>query len=152
MSYVPTIMPQPSCSHRRIAMVYRHFLTCRMAHPPSWHSWCASGDMPQRVWQSWVHFCTADAALPVHVLDHVPFQHRLCPCDTGNVGDEHHLLFQCPWIAQVRQQFAAEFVWPAQQSVHAFWSANTLNARLPYFVHELLCAYQQAGQQRRAGS
>lgn len=135
---------QHDCPHRRTALVYRHCMLSQLGRAPSWHAWCADDVLPARVWKSWVHFISADSALPVHQLDHLPFAQRICPCATSEVGDEHHLLFRCPLVAHVRQQHGDNICWPAQQSVHIFLERNKFNADLPFCVHDLCTtsAYQ----------
>ena len=142
----------PACPHRKIAMVFRHFHLSKLGRPPPWHVWCADDPLPRRVWQSWVHFVSADSALPVHTLDHHPFVSRLCPCATGQVGDEHHLLFACPFVAHVRHRFAALLDTSHQQSVRSLFVANRFNNQFPVYVHELLCAYQLACDRLLHGS
>ena len=59
---------------------------------------------------------------PGHTRPQVPRSARLCPhCSSQSVGDEKHLVFECPFLQQVRSKYPSLFDLPLQ-SMHLFFS------------------------------
>ena len=115
---------------------------------------------------------TARLRLRVHTLriEQATWSNRNSPvcdvCDSGDIQDEKHVLFRCSHsqVCSLRQQYASLFEhnfsflhyhiphrMPCQGTIHHVNSQditnflNQDNNRLPFFLHDLMCIYKQAG-------
>jgi len=97
----------PLCSHRKLATV------CQWLHPiasATWsqasrsHDLSLSYEQQQRVAR---FFCACTpCAAGHHSMMHVSFLDRKCHmCDTGAVGNEQHIVMNCPAMKHVRDMY-----------------------------------------------
>jgi hypothetical protein len=68
----------------------------------------------------------------------VPRALRTCPlCNSGSVQDEHHMLFDCPYLASARLQYPALF--HAHHGIKSMSMTPFLTSMLASFVHRVIC-------------
>jgi len=103
-------------------------------------------DLPHNVLRSMARF-----RLRVHTLRYetATWAHGSSPscelCEShDNVQDEQHVIFHCthPQVVSLRQKYAPLFTHLALYDVFSF--LHQKNNKLPFFIHELICFYEQA--------
>ena len=73
----------------------------------------------------------------------IPRAQRVCTlCDTGSVGDERHLLFECPTLSGVRANFSALLARSNQCMRHMLWDKDQM------MVHRYLKACMTFSEHR----
>ena len=58
-----------------------------------------------------VHFRTLNHRLPIQRgrIQNIPFEERICTkCNSEDIGDEFHYIFQCSFFAESKQKFLPE--------------------------------------------
>jgi exonuclease III len=99
---------QPDCQHRRMAMHFRVFnLAPNWGKRPAHLSW----RIPGPVRRTWMQFLAAQSKVPARSVElissQIAWQFRTCSrCTQQVVGDEQHVLLNCPDTHQCRVQFA----------------------------------------------
>ena len=90
---------------------------------------------------SLLRFRTTNNALPVNRLrsENVPIHERICQkCWLGDIGDEYHYLFLCPYFSEKRKEFLPKYYIdkPSFEKYHCLMSSNkkTLLLKLKHFV------------------
>jgi len=98
--------------------------------------------VPQKVLRSFIRFRLGCHGLPIDIgrQQSIPRSERLCTrCNAGIIGDEHHLIFTCSAVAEVRRQYLHLFSL-RQRSVQQFmWQRDM--ADVVWFIHLALEAY-----------
>ena len=103
-------------------------------------------DLPHNVLRSMARF-----RLRVHTLQYekATWVHRPSPsCDLceshDTLQDEQHVIFHCthPQVVSLRQKYAPLFAQLALHDVFSF--LHQKHNKLPFFIHELICFYEQA--------
>ena len=93
--------------------------------------------------KSFIRFRLGCHNLPVDLgsRSHTPLEQRVCKkCAQGAVGDEHHLIFDCPTIKPLRERYRALFTDMTHASLRAFMFQS--NSRdVVQFVHYALRLY-----------
>ena len=86
----------------------------------------------------------------VHPADcHISSAHRVCTlCQTGNLGDEQHLVFQCSALQGIRDRYNGLFGDHAATMVHPMWQHGT--RAVAKFIEECMDAHDDPGPQSQA--
>lgn len=125
-----------ACLHRRTAFVWQNVVTCQLHTRPPGVGW----DLPRDVARSWHLFLAGGAPFPVHAAQHQPYVLRLCSfCTLQAVGDEHHVVLDCPALAHVRDAFRRRLGF-APVTLVCFLYDNQCSGALPHYLHAL-CRY-----------
>ena len=101
-------------------------------------------DLPHNVLRSMARF-----RLRVHTLrcEQATWEHGpspscdLCECH-DQLQDEQHVIFHCTHMVSLRQKYALLFTQLTLHDVFSFMHQK--NNKLPFFIHELICFYEQA--------
>jgi len=126
-------------------------------------------DIPKEVQRSTARFRMRVHTLKVEQASWSPTLSPVCDrCDTGDIQDEKHVLFNCshPQVCALRHKYAAlyeqnfsflqhhvSFRMPCTGTSHHVSSKDILvflsqdNNKLPFFLHDLMCFYEQASSQ-----
>jgi hypothetical protein len=135
----------PQCSHHCTSM---HFQQLNLA--PEWGKQPAhiKWTLPSHVRQSWMNFLVANAPIPLRAdrFQRVPFQQRMCTkCDLHALGDEHHVLLECPATQLARDKYSTCLTFQ-HPDMKQFLEANKQEHRCAWFVHEAMDFYMKAGR------
>ena len=125
-----------SCAHRRIAFSFRCIHGC-LGVRPAFVQW----RLPARVQHCWLQFCVANSDLPVHRHDGgLPYSLRLCDGCRAAVGDEQHVLLECPATGHVRLRYSGRLCFPASADLVQFVAQHRVRT-LAYFVFDALSVF-----------
>lgn len=75
----------------------------------------------------------------------IDYSERVCTkCGLREPGDERHVVFRCPAVANyVRDQDLDKLCWNAQSSMPALIEQNKFALDLPMFISKLVRTYSQ---------
>ncbi len=95
--------------------------------------------LPAPTIRQFLRFRAGCCGLPIDVGRHhrVPRSQRLCPqCGAAALGDERHLVFECPVLEPLRTSYAALFLQPDQTMLQFMWQQDMLSVAC--FVRDAL--------------
>ena len=122
-----------SCAHRRVAFSFR-CVHGRLGLRPAFVQW----RLPARVQHCWLQFCAANSDLPVHRhQDGLPYSLRLCDGCRAAVGDEQHVLLDCPATHHVRLRYSDSLRFPGTSDLVQYVAQHRVLA-LAHNVYDAL--------------
>ena len=124
------VCPRTCASDRAMLCTYARWFMRPAWAPVSHYPSPAALPLPAAVLRKFLRFRAGCHGLPIDLGRHsrIPRSQRRCPgCDGAAVGDERHLVFECPVLGPLRTRYAPLFAQPNQTMQQFMWQRDMVS-------------------------